>query len=75
MGEPVTLVTGATGSQGGGVVRHLLEGGGFRIRALTRDATSAKARHLAEGGVEVVQGDLLQPESLARVSTKCFIDS
>eukprot|EP00243_Klebsormidium_subtile_P003390 TRINITY_DN16777_c0_g1_i1.p1 TRINITY_DN16777_c0_g1~~TRINITY_DN16777_c0_g1_i1.p1 ORF type:complete len:323 (+),score=62.63 TRINITY_DN16777_c0_g1_i1:328-1296(+) len=63
---PLILVTGATGSQGGGVVRHLLEGGVFRVCALTRDATSAKARALADRGVEVVQGDLLQPESLSK---------
>ena len=52
------LVTGATGAQGGGVVRHLLERGRFAIRALTRNAASEKARKLAEQGVEVVEGDL-----------------
>ncbi|GAQ79013.1 hypothetical protein KFL_000220470 [Klebsormidium nitens] len=63
---PIILVTGATGSQGGGVVRHLLKGGGFKVRGLTRDATSVKARALVERGVDVVQGDLLQPDSLTK---------
>jgi uncharacterized protein YbjT (DUF2867 family) len=36
MNEKTIAVFGATGSQGGGVVRHLKEQTGFRVRALTR---------------------------------------
>ena len=37
------VVTGATGQQGGSVVKFLLEDGGFRIRAVTRNPDSPKA--------------------------------
>lgn len=58
--EPLVLVTGATGQQGGAVIRHLPRG--VRVRALVRDPSKATA--LGEHGVEVVAGDLLQPASL-----------
>jgi uncharacterized protein YbjT (DUF2867 family) len=58
-------VTGATGRQGGAVLRQLLELG-RPVRALTRDATSPKARALATRGAEIVEGDLGDRESLAR---------
>ncbi|MFJ7290841.1 NmrA family NAD(P)-binding protein [Streptomyces collinus] len=54
------LVTGATGTVGRQVVAELL-GRGHGVRALTRDA--AKASFPA--GVEVVEGDLTEPEGLA----------
>ncbi len=50
---------GATGQQGGGVVRALQAGEGFKVRALTRNPD--KHRELAE---EVVEADLDQPETL-----------
>jgi uncharacterized protein YbjT (DUF2867 family) len=53
------LVTGATGTVGREVVAELLARG-HAVRALTRDA--AKADFPA--GVEVVQGDLTEPDSL-----------
>lgn len=49
------LVTGATGNQGGAVAR-LLAARGWRVRALTRDRAGARARALAEAGVEVAAG-------------------
>jgi uncharacterized protein YbjT (DUF2867 family) len=52
-------VTGATGLQGGGVVRALQAGGQFKVRALTRDP--GKHRALAE---EVVLADMDRPETL-----------
>jgi uncharacterized protein YbjT (DUF2867 family) len=52
-------VIGATGQQGGGVVRALQAGGQFKVRALTRN--SGKHRELAE---EVVEADLNKPETL-----------
>ncbi|MCX4583874.1 NAD(P)H-binding protein [Streptomyces sp. NBC_01481] len=54
------LVTGATGTVGRQVVAELLARG-HRVRALTRDP--AKAEFPA--GVEVVRGDLTDPDSLA----------
>ena len=64
-GAPI-VVTGATGHQGGAVARHLLKDG-WRVRALTRDPTSAKARALAALGAEVVRGDMGDPASLRPV--------
>jgi uncharacterized protein YbjT (DUF2867 family) len=57
------LVTGATGRQGGAVVRSMLAQG-WKLRALVRDPGAAAATALAERGVEVVRGDLENPASL-----------
>lgn len=59
------LITGATGHQGGATL-HNLHGKGFTLRALTRKPESDKARALANNGVEVVQGDLNDAESLKK---------
>jgi uncharacterized protein YbjT (DUF2867 family) len=58
------VVAGATGNQGGATAEALL-GGGWHVRALTRDKGSPKARKLAERGVEVFEADLGEPDSLA----------
>jgi uncharacterized protein YbjT (DUF2867 family) len=63
--DKTVLVTGATGRQGGAVVRHMLAKG-WRLRALTRNTSSHSAQELARKGVEVVQGDLEDPSSVAR---------
>jgi uncharacterized protein YbjT (DUF2867 family) len=57
------LVTGATGQQGGAVLRALLKRG-FAVCALTRDTASPKAAKLKAQGVEVVAGDLSDRASL-----------
>ncbi len=57
--EKLIAVIGATGQQGGGVVRALQASGEFRVRALTRDPD--KHRQLAD---EVVNADLDRPETL-----------
>ncbi|MFJ4974118.1 NAD(P)H-binding protein [Streptomyces coeruleorubidus] len=54
------LVTGATGTVGRQVVAELLARG-HEVRALTRDA----AKTALPAGVEVVEGDLTQPDGLA----------
>jgi len=53
-------VVGATGSQGGGLVRAILDdkSGAYAVRALTRNATSSSAQALAAQGAEVVEADL-----------------
>lgn len=67
-GNPISkrtiLVTGATGRQGGAVVRHLRQRG-FPVRALTRDPANPKARALVGEGLDVVRGDYDDPASLA----------
>lgn len=62
--ERSVLVTGATGHQGGAVIRHMLPRG-WKLRALTRNPASHAAKELARQGVEVVAGDLEDPGSLA----------
>jgi uncharacterized protein YbjT (DUF2867 family) len=57
--KKIVAVIGATGQQGGGVVRALQAREGFKVRALTRNPD--KHRELAE---EVVEADLDQPETL-----------
>lgn len=70
-GKPI-LVTGATGAQGDGVVRHLLKGGKFRVRCLTRKPESERAQALAQAGAEVARGDLGDPESLQAAMEGCY---
>jgi uncharacterized protein YbjT (DUF2867 family) len=63
--QKLILVTGATGKQGGAVLRHLLQKG-FAVRALTRDPDKPAARALVGHGTEVVRGDLNDAGSLTR---------
>jgi len=62
----IIAVVGATGAQGGGLARAILDDprGGFAARALTRKPDSEKARALAERGAEVVAADLDDRESV-----------
>lgn len=64
----ITAIIGATGSQGGSVLKHLKASDKpYSIRALTRDASKPSAQALKEEGVEVVQGDASKPEVLAEL--------
>ncbi len=65
------LVTGATGAQGGGVARHLLNSGKFAVRCLTRNPSSEKSIALQKAGAEVVKGDLGELESLKTAMKGC----
>ena len=69
--KKVVAVLGATGKQGGGLVNAILEDpdGPFTVRAITRDAGSAKAVELAARGAEVVEADLDDVDSLRRAFT------
>jgi uncharacterized protein YbjT (DUF2867 family) len=62
--KKIIAVLGATGSQGGGMVRALLEDATFAVRALTRDPSSPKGVALAEAGAQVVAADLDDEASL-----------
>lgn len=57
------LVIAATGRQGQAVVRNLLAEG-WQVRGLTRNPASPAAQALAAKGVEMLAGDLDQPDSL-----------
>src|SRR5581483_8060008 len=63
--DKVITVLGATGTQGGAVVRALLTGE-FAVRAVTRDAASPKAQVLARLGTQVVEATLTNEGSVRR---------
>jgi uncharacterized protein YbjT (DUF2867 family) len=62
----VIAVVGATGAQGGGLVRAIQrdKSGGFRARGLTRKTASDQAKELVKLGAEVVAADLDDQASL-----------
>src|SRR5260370_6427355 len=73
-GQPMAdtmLVVGATGMQGGGVARHLLERGAIKIRCLTRRPDSAPPKLLQQPGADVVEADLDDPASIRRAMHGC----
>lgn len=61
-------VLGATGAQGGAVVKALLDGGST-VRGITRRTDSASAQRLSAAGVEVVAADLSDKAAVARAFT------
>jgi uncharacterized protein YbjT (DUF2867 family) len=64
----IIAVVGATGAQGGGLVRAILRDpeGGFAVRAITRTPDSPAARELAKLGAEVVAGNVEDRSTLER---------
>ena len=63
-GETI-VVCGVTGRQGGAVARHLLADG-WRVRGISRDASSDRAKAVAATGVDVVQADMSDRAALER---------
>jgi len=62
------LVTGATGTQGGAVIDHLLaDSEQWEIYGLTRDATSDGAEALEARGVTVVEGDMTDADRMGEL--------
>ena len=72
--EKIIAVVGATGAQGGGLVRAILEdsGGGFAVRAITRDPRTPAARQLARLGAQVVAADVNDPASMERAFASAY---
>jgi uncharacterized protein YbjT (DUF2867 family) len=66
--KKIIAVLGATGSQGGGLCRAILDDpdGGFACRAITRDPSKDKAKELASKGAELVAADLDDVDSLKK---------
>ena len=58
--KKIITVFGATGAQGGGLARAILndKNSEFSVRAVTRDVNSDKAKELASLGAEVVAADV-----------------
>lgn len=69
--ELTIAVVGATGRQGGQVVRHLLDDG-WRVRALTRTPDSKRAARLRDQGAEVVRADLDDADSLDAAFARAY---
>lgn len=73
MAQHLLTVVGATGIQGGSVVKSVLAhptlSKQFKIRAITRDASKPAAKALSEQGVEVVEADLNDKQSLIKAFT------
>jgi uncharacterized protein YbjT (DUF2867 family) len=59
------LVTGATGHQGGAVMRSLLAAG-WKVKALVRDTKKTTSRAVFRRGADLVMGDLYDRESIDR---------
>ncbi len=66
--KKIIAVIGATGAQGSGLVRAILNDnlGEFKVRAITRNVNSDKAKDLVQKGVEVVSADLDNQNSLKK---------
>jgi len=69
--KKIIAVVGATGAQGGGLVRAILadKSGSFAVRAITRNPQSEKAEALRAAGAEVVAGDADNPATLGPAFT------
>lgn len=69
--EPV-LVVGATGYIGGRLVPRLLESG-YRVRAMARNPAKLSGRPWAKNpGLEIVRGDVSDPDSLVQAAQGCW---
>lgn len=65
-GNKIIAVTGATGSQGGGVVNVMKNTPGWKVRAITRNPSSEAAQKLAADSIEVVQASFDDELSLSK---------
>ncbi len=72
--KKIIVVFGATGAQGGGVVRSILNdhNSEFTVRAVTRDPDSDKAKALSQMGAEVVDADIDDLQSLKQVLSGAY---
>jgi uncharacterized protein YbjT (DUF2867 family) len=72
--KKIIAVVGATGAQGGGLVRAIVndKSGEFAARALTRKTDSEKAAALRDLGVEVVSADLDDGQSLEQAFSGAY---
>jgi len=70
----IIAVVGATGQQGGGLVRAILADPSheFKVRAITRDVNSEKAKALAAQGAEVVAANIDSVEDLKAAFAGCY---
>jgi uncharacterized protein YbjT (DUF2867 family) len=62
--KPIFLVAGATGHQGGAVIKSLLKSGKYMIRGFSRDINGEKSRMLRDQGVEMIACDYTKCDEL-----------
>lgn len=73
----IITVFGATGAQGGGLVRAILTDSNseYSVRAVTRDANSDKSKKVLQMGADVVEADLNDEVSIEKAlqgASACF---
>ena len=61
------VVVGATGGQGGSVIKAFLQRPEWRLRGLTRNPNGARAKELSSQGVEIVAADINDVKTLSAV--------
>lgn len=66
--KKIIAVVGATGAQGGSLARAILndKNSEYKVRAITRDINSEKAKALASMGAELFQADVNDTESISK---------
>jgi putative NADH-flavin reductase len=62
--DGVNIFEGTNVSKGGSVIDRFLKDPEYKVRGVSRDPTTKSSQALVARGVEVVQGDLLDLESL-----------
>ncbi|KAH6967898.1 hypothetical protein BKA56DRAFT_679033 [Ilyonectria sp. MPI-CAGE-AT-0026] len=67
MAQKLIVVVGATGGQGGAVVSAFLKDSQWKVRGITRNPVSEKAKALSAKGVDMVKADLNDLSSLQPV--------
>jgi uncharacterized protein YbjT (DUF2867 family) len=61
------VIIGITGNQGGSVADAFIDDPAWRLRGISRDVQSAASQSWSDKGVEMVQANLHDPESLKHV--------
>jgi uncharacterized protein YbjT (DUF2867 family) len=74
VGTKIIVVVGATGNQGGGLARAILadKNNDFRVRAITRNVNSDRAKELAALGAEVIEADISDETALTKAFTGAY---
>lgn len=70
MSSPTVFVCGATGTQGGALIEHLLKSDA-KIHAVTRTPDSAAAQRLKSRGVCITEGDFDKDDSVRKTMANC----
>jgi uncharacterized protein YbjT (DUF2867 family) len=72
--KKIIAVVGATGAQGGGLARAILNDpkSNFKVRAITRDVNSEKAVALKKMGAEVVAGNIDDEYSITKAFENAY---